>query len=135
MKAVRILCALLLLGCKSESSKLADLLDRSSSWLAAAAAVGQATVKNRTPVRYADDAFEDALGELGTAAAGLEELDLSPEIRADGKRLIESGRRTIGHLRAAIDAHAGDVSDDLQVLSARSDTLRDLGDKARKAGQ
>jgi hypothetical protein len=135
VKSVRVLCLALIVGCKSEPTKLADLLERSSSWLATAAAVAQSTGSNRTPVRYADDTFDEARKELETAGGRLDALNVAPDIRADGKRLIESGTRTIDHLRLAIDRHARDIAHDVDLLSAQSDSLSDLSDKAKQAGK
>src|SRR5215211_4022101 len=127
MKGARIvvvsLVAIDVAGCKSDSMRLADLLERSSSWLATAAAVGSTTAANRTPVRYADDTFEQAQRELKIAGDKLDRIELGPDIRANGKRLIDTGSRTIEHLRLAIDGHARDVSPEVALLSAQADSL------------
>ena len=65
---------ILLAACKSDSQKLSDELDRSSSWQATIAAIDSARALNRIPSRYADDARADARDELAKSSRKIAEL-------------------------------------------------------------
>jgi hypothetical protein len=65
---------ILLAGCKSDSRKLSDELDRSSSWRATIAAIDTAKARNRVPSRFAEAAIADANEELARSAKKIAEL-------------------------------------------------------------
>ena len=132
MRRLVLLPLVLMAACKPESLKLAGELDRSSSWLAAVAEVGRTTAQNSTPIRYAEDAIDDASVELTKAAAKLENIDIAPDIRDDGRRLILASAPRLDELRADLDAAAADMHGNVAWLRAAADTLSDLGDRARK---
>jgi hypothetical protein len=110
MRRVAVLSLVIVAGCKPESLKLADELDRSSSWLATVVEVVRTTGENRTPRRFAEDAIADALDELAKAASAT---------TGDGRRLIDEAPR---HIAAR----------DTAWLSAASDTLSDLAKALRR---
>ena len=116
MKRPSLFLLLLAAACKSESAKLAEELDRSSSWLATVAEVRKTTAANRTPTRFSADVVRDARDELTKSAgkiAGAEPADIA----AQGKRLIEASRTRMS---------------DTAWLEAAADTLKDLSDRARQ---
>jgi hypothetical protein len=135
MRRLGLLGFALLVGCKPESLRLSDELDRSSSWLSAVAEVGRTTAQNSTPLRYARNTIEDAAAELNKAASSLEKVRIAPDITRDGRRLIIASTTRIDELRADLDAGAVDMHGNLAWLRAASDTLSDLADRARKAGK
>jgi hypothetical protein len=116
MKRSAILILLVVGACKSESAKLADELDRSSSWLATLAAVRKTTVANRTPTRFSRDAIRDASDELSKAAGKIAGASPS-DIATQGVRLIQAARTRMT---------------DTTWLEAAADTLKDLSDRARQ---
>ena len=65
---------ILLAGCKSDSQRLSDELDRSASWRATIAAIDAAKARNRIPSRFADDALADANDELAKSSKKIAEL-------------------------------------------------------------
>lgn len=70
-----VLAALALIaGCKSDSAKLADELERSDSWKATIAAIDSARARNLIPTRFADGATADANQELAKSAKKIAEL-------------------------------------------------------------
>ena len=116
MRRPAILVFILMAACKSESAKLADELDRSSSWLATLAEVRKTTVANRTPKRFADDAMRDASDELSKSSAKM--TDAKPaDIAAQGMRLVRAARARMS---------------DTTWLTAAADTLRNLSDRAKQ---
>jgi hypothetical protein len=135
MRKRAILSLILLSGCKPEPLKLADQLDRSSSWLAAVAEVGTRTAQNRTPIRFADDVIADASDELTRVASRLASLKIAPDIRDGGRRLILASSPRLDQLRADLDAGTMDVHGNLAWLKSAADTLSDLSDRARKLKQ
>jgi hypothetical protein len=74
MRRLVIAALVLLAGCKSDSMKLADELERSDSWKATVAAIDTAKSRNRVPSRFADDAIADANEELVKSAKKIAEL-------------------------------------------------------------
>src|SRR4051812_2109932 len=101
MRRVAAVSLLLLSACKSDTVRLADELDRASSWLATTVEVLRTTGENRTPKRFARDAIDDALAELSKAESS---------VSGDGRRLIAESKTRI----AACDT---------AWLSAASDSL------------
>lgn len=135
MRRVFILATVLLASCKSQPVRLADELDRSSSWLAAVAEIGHRTSDNSTPVRYARDAIEDATAELDKAASSLSGISVAPDIAREGQRLIAASTAQLDVLRADLAANATDMHGTLAWLRAAADTLSDLGERARDMKQ
>ena len=135
MRRVFILATLLLASCKSQPVRLADELDRSSSWLAAIAEIGNRTSDNSTPVRYARDAIEDATAELDKASTSLSGISIAPDIAREGQRLIVASTAHLDVLRADLEANATDMHGTLAWLRAAADTLSDLGERARDMKQ
>src|SRR3954462_11511180 len=78
----------LVAGCKSEQSKLADLLDNSASWSATVAAHAQPPPADRVPCAYVEDTFREADTELDSAAATLGTMKAAIHIRDQGQSAI-----------------------------------------------
>jgi hypothetical protein len=74
MRRLVIAALALIAGCQSDSTKLADELERSDSWKATIAAIDTAEARNRIPSRFADDAIADANAELAKSAKKIAEL-------------------------------------------------------------
>ena|SRR5690349_21713022 len=131
----RLACVLFVVaaGCKPKSLKLADELDRSSSWLAAVAEIGRTTAQNSTPIGFAENAIEDASAELNKSASKVEKIHVASDIERDGKRLILAAEPKLDELRSDLEAAAADMHGNLAWLKAASDTLSDLSERARKA--
>jgi hypothetical protein len=132
MRWILILATAILASCKSQSMRLADELDRSSSWLAAISEIGRRTSANATPLRYAQNAIEDATSELNKAATSLSGITADPDIASDGRRIIVASTMHLDVLRADLAAQATDMHGNLSWLRAAADTLSDLSERARK---
>jgi hypothetical protein len=131
MRRTFILAMALVASCKSQPTRLADELDRSSSWLAAIAEIGHRSSENSVPVRYAQDAIGDAAAELDKAASSLSTISGPSDIASEGRRLIAASTAHLDVLRADLAAGATDMHGTLAWLTAAADTLGDLGERAR----
>jgi hypothetical protein len=132
MRRLQLASLIFLVACKPEHLRLADELDRSASWLAAVAEVANTTAANRTPARYAVDVIADASNELEKSAQSLQNIRIAPGISAEGLRLIEAAWPRLARMRSVRADTLTSLQADLDWIEAVSDSLEDLGKRARK---
>jgi hypothetical protein len=132
MRRLAVMTLILAAGCKPESSRLADELDRSSSWIATVAAIGRTTEQNSTPLRFTRNAIDDASVELSKTASSLATIKIAPDIAGSGRRIILASAAKLEVLRADLDASASDMHGNIAWLEAASDSLSELSERARK---
>jgi hypothetical protein len=132
MRPLVVVLMVFLVACKPPSLRLSHELDRSASWLAAVAEIGRTTASNRTPARYADDAVRDAMDEVNKASAAMQDIHLAPDITAVANRLMTEAAPRMARLRDDLLAAHADLHGGADWLEAASDTLSDLGKRARQ---
>jgi hypothetical protein len=74
MRRLAMVALLLLVGCKPDSLRLSDEIDRVKSWEATIAAIDSARARNRVPARFADEAVADAKEEIAKSSKKIDEL-------------------------------------------------------------
>jgi hypothetical protein len=74
MRRLALLSLALLCACKPPSLKLADEVERVSSWQATIRAIDSAKAGNRIPSRFAADALADARQEIDKSEKKIAEL-------------------------------------------------------------
>ena len=123
-------------ACKTQTEKLADQLETSSSWLAAIDMAEHSWMENRVPVRFTRQLVDEGRSSLSASARAIADIRVPGVDAVTARDELLRATTTIDSLLAALDRRdmmgAGRV---MPMVTAQRQTIDAMAKRAKSVSQ